>query len=183
MRRMRARVSTSMGGRPTGRRDRRRQSSFHKERCQRMTVARRTMGTAATSDGNNLVMALMVKRSRGLRRGWGAALWRRMTSCLSKVFSATSAARERSVSRSVASTAFATSRHPERVPCRLLPSWLLAVRAQTRSPPFPGPLGVFAAHRQKLKRPVGVAAPTDRFDWTFLSGRRDLNPRRSPWQG
>jgi hypothetical protein len=68
------------------------------------------MGTAATSDGNNLVMALMVKRSRGLRRGWGAALWRRMTSCLSKVFSATSAARERSVSRSVASTAFVTSR-------------------------------------------------------------------------
>ena len=75
-----------------------------------MTVAGRTMGTAATSDGNNLVMALMVKRSRGLRRGWGAALWRTMTCCLSKVFSATSAARERSVSRSVASTAFVTSR-------------------------------------------------------------------------
>ncbi len=110
MRRVRARVSTSMGGRPTGRRDRRRQSSFHKERCQRMTVAGRTMGTAATSDGNSLVMALVVKRSRGLRRGWGAALWRRMTCCLSKVFSATSAARERSVSRSVASTAFVTSR-------------------------------------------------------------------------
>ena len=75
-----------------------------------MTVAGRTMGTAATSDGNNLVMALTVKRSWGLRRGWGAALWRTMTCCLSKVFSATSAARERSVSRSVASTAFVTSR-------------------------------------------------------------------------
>ena len=103
-------VSTSMGGRPTGRRDRRRQSSFHKERYQRMTVAGRTMGTAATSDGNSLVMALMVKRSRGLRRGWGAALWKTMTCCLSRVFSATSAARERSVSRSVASTALVISR-------------------------------------------------------------------------
>jgi hypothetical protein len=40
-----------------------------------------------------------------------------------------------------------TLKHPERVPCRLLPSWFLAARAQTRSPPFPGPLGVFAAYR------------------------------------
>ena len=36
---------------------------------------------------------------------------------------------------------------------------------------------------QKRRRPASVAAPTDRFDSTFLSGRRDLNPRRSPWQG
>ena len=40
------------------------------------------------------------------------------------------------------------TKHSERVPCRLLPSWLLAARAQTRSPPFPGPLGVFAAHNR-----------------------------------
>jgi len=72
------------------------------------------MGTAATSDGNNLVMALIVKRSRGLRRGWGAALWKTMTCCLSRVFSATSAARERSVSRIVASTALVISRSIQR---------------------------------------------------------------------
>jgi len=59
-------------------------------------------------------MALIVKRSRGLRRGWGAALWKTMTCCLSRVFSATSAARERSVSRIVASTALVISRSIQR---------------------------------------------------------------------
>src|SRR5208283_6121308 len=39
------------------------------------------------------------------------------------------------------------TKHRARVPCRLLPSWFLAARAQTRSPPFPGPRGVFAAYR------------------------------------
>ena len=110
IRRMSARVSASMGGRPTGRRDRRRQNNFHRERCQRITVSGRTMGTAATSDGNSLVMAPMVKRSRALRRGWGVARWSRSTGWRGRVFSAKRALRERNKSQSAASRAFTASR-------------------------------------------------------------------------
>jgi len=71
-------------------------------------------GTAATSDGNNLVMALIVKRSRGFEAGVGRGSVENDDLLLSRVFSATSAARERSVSRIVASTALVISRSIQR---------------------------------------------------------------------
>ena len=110
IRRMSARVSASMGGRPTGRRDRRRQIKFHRERCQRITVSGRTMGTAATSDGNSLVMAPMVKRSRALRRGWGVARLSRITCWRRRVFSAKRTLPGRNKSQSAARRAFTASR-------------------------------------------------------------------------
>ena len=79
--------------------------------------------------------------------GWGAALWRTMTCCLSKVFSATRAARERTTSRSVASRACDFTKHPARVPCRLFPFWSHSARAGRNTQPCPRPYGIFAAER------------------------------------
>ena len=95
IRRIRARVSAAMGGRPTGRRERRRQKSFQRKRCHRRTVSGRTIATAARSEGNTLVMTEMASRSRALSRGRGAALLKTMTCWRSRAFLARRAARER----------------------------------------------------------------------------------------
>jgi hypothetical protein len=85
IRRIRAWVSASMGGRPTGRRERRCQRNLQRARCHRRTVSGRTMATAARSMGNTLVMAAMASRSRALSRGYGAARCRTMT-CVARHF-------------------------------------------------------------------------------------------------
>ncbi len=95
-RRIRARVSVSIGGRPTGRRERRRQTSFHRERCHRRTFCGRTMATAARSEGNTLVMPEMASRSRTLSRGAGRPSVGTMSCWRRRAFSARRAARERS---------------------------------------------------------------------------------------
>ena len=55
-------------GRATiGLQDRCRQSSRQSEWCHRITVSGRTMATALTAEGNSLVTAAMVNRSRDFR--------------------------------------------------------------------------------------------------------------------
>ena len=93
MRRMMWRRSTSMGGRPRGRRDRQRHSRRQPARCHRMTVSGFTTRMVARRARNLPAMDASTHRSKGRRRGRLTCLLRTMTCWRRRTFSATSTAR------------------------------------------------------------------------------------------
>jgi len=126
----------------TGRRDRWRQNRRQSDRCQRITVSGRTMVTVSRSPGKTLVMAAMLRRSHGLRRGRGALRPNTMTCWRSKAFSAMSLERPRKASRTKPRKTRKNSRN-------------MAKHHSGRPLPgrIPGPYGVFAANSEGLNKP------------------------------
>jgi hypothetical protein len=171
IRRIRARVSASIGGRPRGRGERRRQRSFHRERCHRRTVSGRTMVAASKSAGKTPLTQATARRSRALSPGCGADRRRTMSYWRRRAFSASRAARERSIPSSAARRLVIRSRIiaaeyqqtlGDRRPVARWPN-------STRRPPWP------RAEEARPGRNIGIPRPGP----TSFGGQSQPNRRSS----